>query len=112
MSKNERRREPVQAEGGLWQRKKLRRALVEQYGGVRIPKEVRKTAEGVMSELMLQMWWVTPNNWLWPKDNEGGDITDDFRDGTGRTTVTPMMMWFMEQKEEVLDLILAMKNDP
>ena len=97
------------AEGRLGRRRRLRRVLVEQYGGVRIPKEVIKTAEGVMAGLMLQMWWVTPSNWLWPKDSEGGDITDDFRDGTGRTTVTPMMMWAMGQKEEVIDLIMAMK---
>ena len=112
MSKSEARREPVEAEGGLWRRKRLRRVLVEKYGGVGIPKEVIKTAEGVMAGLMLQMWWVTPNNWLWPKDSEGGDITDDFRDGTGRTTVTPMLMWGIGQKEEVIDLIMAMKNDP
>ena len=97
------------AEGRLGRRKRLRTVLEEQFGQVRIPKEVRKAADGVMAGLMLQMWWVTPSNWLWPKYSEGGDITDDFRDGTGRTTVTPMMMWAFGQKEEVIDLIMAMK---
>ena len=65
-----------------------------------------------MVGLTLQMWWVAPNNYLWPKTAEGDDITSDFLDATGRMTVTPMMMWVMGQKEEVIDLIMAMKDDP
>ena len=97
------------AEGRLGRRRRLRRVLVERYGGVGIPKEVRKTAEGVMVGLMLQIWWVSPNNYLWPKTVDGRDLTRDFLDATGRTTVTPMLMWVIGQKEEVIDLIMAMK---
>ncbi len=97
------------AEGRLGRRKRLRTVLEEQFGQVRIPKEVRKAADGVMAGLMLQIWWVSPNNYLWPKTVDGRDLTRDFLDATGRTTVTPMLMWVIGQKEEVIDLIMAMK---
>ena len=108
---NEERKRAL-AEGRLGRRKRLHTVLEEQFGQVRTPKEIRKAAEGLMDGFMLSIWWVTPNNYLWLKSAEGDDISRDFLDATGRTTVTPMMMWVWGQKEEVIDLIMAMKDDP
>ena len=76
------------------------------------PRKVRKAAEGLMEELSLQIWWATPNVWMWPENEEGFDITRDFLDMDGNTTVTPLMLWRMGQKNDVVDLLMAMKGDP
>lgn len=87
------------AEGGPGRRERLYRVLHEQYDQIKIPREVRKAAKGLMNGVLLAMWWVTPNDWMWPAE------------GKANSTVTPEMLWEMGQHDDVLDFILTLKLD-
>ncbi len=111
LAEGELRRQQKIVEGRLGIQRRLRGVLQEQYGRVAVPIEVTRRAEGLMSGLGLQMWWVTPNPWLWPKNKEGFDITSEYLNAAGETIVTPMMMWMMGQGEDVIDLLRALRGD-
>lgn len=81
--------------------------LPEKYKNIRLPKMVKKAAEGLMDDRTLPVWWLTPNEWMWP------DVDDpSYYDGAGTQRVSPKMLWKLGQKDDVIDLLMAMKGDP